>query len=160
VNEKQGFHAGYMNRQCYRKTKGSSELKFYIKVIKKILKDREEGREIMNSQGVMGSLNSCIQALNKGNNELKIFGLKKAQAEKAYRVKQAEEILKLKTEKYPATLIMELVKGNEEVAQLRLQRDLAESAYHNCISAIDNLRVEIDAIKSKLNWLRVQLENW
>jgi len=148
------------NQESLRKIKGESIQKNYIKIIRKILKDREEGREIMNSQGVMGSLNSCIHALNKGNAELKILGLKKAQAEKAYRVKRAEEILKLKTEKHPATLIMEIVKGNEEVAELRLQRDIAESAYHNCISSIDNLRVEIDAIKSKLNWLRVQLENW
>jgi len=149
-----------MNQGSLGKIKGEYIQKNYIKIIRKILKDREEGREIMNSQGVMGSLNSCIHALNKGNAELKILGLKKAQAEKAYRVKQAEEILKLKTEKHPATLIMEIVKGNEEVAELRLQRDIAESAYHNCISSIDNLRVEIDAIKSKLNWLRVQLENW
>lgn len=149
------------NQGCHRKAKRANELKIYIEIIKKILRDnREEGGKIMNSQGVMGSLNSCIQALNQGNTEFKILGLKKAQAEKAYRVKQAEEILKLKTEKYPATLIMELVKGNEEVAELRLQRDIAESDYHNCISAIDNLRVEIAAIRSKLKWLRAELRNW
>ena len=114
----------------------------------------------MNKQGIVKNLNSCILALNEGNINLKILGLKKAQAEKAYRVKQAEEILKLKTEKHPATLIMELVKGNEEVAELRLQRDIAESDYHNCISAIYNLRLEIDAITSKLKWLREELRNW
>lgn len=153
-------HKDYWDLRCYRQTKGANKLKIYVQIIKEILKYREEGREIMNSQGVMGSLNSCIQALNKGNIGLKILGVKKAQAEKVYRVKQAEEILKLKEEKHSVTLIMELVKGNEEVAQLRLQRDIAESDYHNCISAMDNLRVEIDAIKSKLNWIRVQLENW
>lgn len=118
------------------------------------------GRGIMNSQESIENLNCCIGALRKGNLQLKTLGIKKAQAEKAYRVKQAEEILKLKTEKHPATLIMELVKGNEEVAQLRLQRDIAESAYHNCISSIENLRVEIDAIKSKIKWLRAELNRY
>jgi len=148
------------NKGCRRGNKGDHKRKDYIKIINKILKDREEGKEVMNSQGVMRSLNSCIQALSKGNRELKVLGVKKAKAEKAYRVKQAEEILKLKTEKYPATLIMELVKGNEEVAELRSQRDVAESAYYNCISAIDNLRVEIEAVRSKLKWLRAELRNW
>ena len=37
------------------------------------------------------------------------------QAERVYRVKQAEEIPKFKEEKHPVTLIMELVKGNKEV---------------------------------------------
>ena len=70
-----------------------------------------------------------------------------------------QEILKLRTEKYPVTLIMELVKGNEEVAELRLQKDIAESAYYTCISATENLRLETDVIRSKLTWLRAELSN-
>jgi len=113
----------------------------------------------MNPQALIENLNSCIIALNRGNTELKTLGLKKAQTEKAYRVKKAQEILKLRTEKYPVTLIMELVKGNEEVAELRLQKDIAESAYYTCISATENLRLETDVIRSKLTWLRAELSN-
>ncbi|MDR3598160.1 hypothetical protein [Clostridium sp.] len=114
----------------------------------------------MISQGIMESLNLCIVALGKGNTQLKTLGLKKAQAEKAYRVKKTQEILKLKEEKYPATLIMELVKGNEEVAELRLQRDIAESAYHSCLNAIDNVRLEVEVLRSKLIWIRKELSSW
>lgn len=114
----------------------------------------------MSSQGIMESLNFCIVALGKGNTQLKTLGLKKAQAEKAYRVKKTEEIMKLKAEKYPATLIMELVKGNEEVAELRLQRDVAESAYNSCLNAIDNVRLEIEVLRSKLTWIRNELNSW
>ena len=63
-------HKDYENQRCYRKNKRANELKIHV-IIKKNLKDREEGRKIMNSQGIMGSLNSCIQALNKGNTELR-----------------------------------------------------------------------------------------
>lgn len=114
----------------------------------------------MNSQGIMESLNLCILALGKGNAQLKTLGLQKAQAEKSYRVKKAEEIMKLKAEKYPATLIMELVKGNEEVAELRLKRDVAESAYHSCLNALDNVRLEIEVLRSKLTWIRKELSSW
>lgn len=115
---------------------------------------------MINQQGIIKRLNFCILSLIKSNTELKKLGVRKAQAEKAYKVKQAQEILKLKTEKYPATLIMELVKGNEEVADLRLQRDESESDYYACKNAIENLRLEIDAIKSKLTLIRETLINW
>jgi 5-methylthioribose kinase len=113
----------------------------------------------MNPQAIVNKLNECVQALGRGNIQLKTLSLEKAKTEKAYRVKQAQEILKLRTEKYPVTIIMELVKGNEEVAELRLQRDIAESAYYTCISAIDNLRLEVEILRSQLTWMRVELKN-
>lgn len=113
----------------------------------------------MNPQNLIEKLDTCILALSKGNSELKTLGLKKAQAEKNYRIRQAKEILLLKSDKYAATLIMELVKGNEEIAELRLQRDIAESAYYTAISATENLRLEIDVIRSQLTWLRTELSN-
>lgn len=54
---------------------------------------------------------------------------------------------------------MELVKGNEEVAELRLQRDIAESAYYVGLEAMNNLRLEIEIIRSKLTWLRNEFKN-
>lgn len=54
---------------------------------------------------------------------------------------------------------MELVKGNKEVAELRLQRDVAENAYFTCLDGIDNLRIEIELIKNKLKWLRAELNS-
>nr|WP_315066483.1 hypothetical protein [uncultured Clostridium sp.] len=106
----------------------------------------------MNIQGIVEKLNACTVTLSKGNTELKTLGLMKAQTEKAYRVKLAEEISRLREEKYPATLIMELAKGNEQVAEFRLQRDIAENSYYTCISAIENLRIEIETIRSKLSF--------
>lgn len=113
----------------------------------------------MNPQAIIERLDLCVQCLTRGNTQLKTLGLNKAQTEKEYRIKKAQEILILKLEKYPVTLIMELVKGNKEIAELRLQRDIAESAYFTCISAIDNLKTEIEINRSKLTWLRNELKN-
>jgi hypothetical protein len=113
----------------------------------------------MNPQGIINKLNECVQALSRGNTQLKTLAINKAKTEKLYRVKQAQEILKLKTEKYPATLIMELVKGNEDVAELRLKKDIAESDYYTCISSIENLRLEVEILRSQLTWLRTELRN-
>ena len=113
----------------------------------------------MNPQELMDRLERCIAALSRGNTQMKTLGLEKAKTERDYKVKQAQEILKLKADKYPATLIMELVKGNEEVAELRLQRDIAESSYFVGLEAMNNLRLEIEIIRSKLTWLRNELNN-
>lgn len=113
----------------------------------------------MNPQELMDRLERCIAALSRGNTQMKTLGLEKAKTERDYKVKQAQEILKLKADKYPATLIMELVKGNEEVAELRLQRDIAESSYFVGLEAMNNLRLEIEIIRSKLTWLRSEFKN-
>lgn len=113
----------------------------------------------MNPQQLLDRLDRCIAALGRGNTQLKTLGLEKAKTEKEYKIRQAQEILKLKAEKYPSTLIMELVKGNEEVADLRLKRDIAESSYYVGLEAMTNLRLEIEIIRSQLTWLRTELKN-
>lgn len=113
----------------------------------------------MNPNQIIQQLDQCVIALTKGNTNLKTLGLNKAQTEMSYKIRQAQEIFKLKAEKYPATLIMELVKGNEEVARLRLERDIAESSYFVALDAINNLRSEIEILRSKLTWLRNELKN-
>ena len=50
-------------------------------------------------------------------------------------------------------------KAKKEIATLRYKRDIAASNYFTCISAIDNKRLEIEVLRSKLTWLRVELKN-
>lgn len=108
---------------------------------------------------IIQKLNIAQIALTKGNAELKTLGLKKAQAEQSYRVARAKKILILKAEKYPATLIQDLARGDENVAELRLQRDVAESSYYTAVDSMNNLRLEIETLRSMLTWLRTELKN-
>lgn len=108
---------------------------------------------------IMEQLDTCLRALTQGNIEQKTLGLKKAEAERNYRIALNKEILKLKVEKYPATLIQELARGTKEVAELRLKRDIQESSYYTAISAMENLKLEIEVLRSKLTWLRTELKN-
>lgn len=62
------------------------------------------------------------------------------------------------------TCTLALSQGNIEQKQLGLkkakaERDIAESAYYTCISATENLRLEIEIIRTKLAWLRTELKN-
>lgn len=113
----------------------------------------------MNPQQILEQMEMTRQALTRGNTTLKTLSLKKAEAEKNYRVAVRKEILNLRLEKVPTTIINDLVRGNEQIAELRLKRDIAESDYYTCISAIENLRLDIEVQRSKLTWLRVELKN-
>ena len=113
----------------------------------------------MNPQQLMERLDDCILALSRGNSVLKTLGLEKAKTERDYKVRQAQEILKLRIDKQPVTIIQDLVKGNEEVAELRLKRDIAQSDYYTAIEAMNNLRLEVEILRSKLTWLRTEFKN-
>jgi hypothetical protein len=108
---------------------------------------------------IIEKLNVAQIALTKGNIEQKTLALKKAEAKKNYSIAKAKKILILKAEKYPATLIQDLVVGDEKIAELRLQRDISESAYYTAISAMENLRLEVETLRSLLTWLRMELKN-
>lgn len=108
---------------------------------------------------IIEKINIVQIALTKGNSEIKTLGIKKAEAKRNYAVALNKKILLLKAEKYPATLIQDMARGDDEVAELRLKKDIAESAYFTSISAEDNLRLEIETLRSMLTWLRVELKN-
>lgn len=109
---------------------------------------------------IINKIQACQQALTAGNVNLKTLGVKKAQAEHDYKVALRKEILKLRVvDKQPATLVSDLARGNEEIAKLRLERDIAEMDYSVCLEAMRNLRLELEAYRSFLTWERVELKN-
>ena len=113
----------------------------------------------MTPQQIINKLENSMLALQNGNIQLKTLGVNKANAERDYKIALNKKILRLKAEKLPATIIMEVSKGDEEVAQLRLERDIAESSYFVCLDALNNLRLEIETLRSMLTWLRAEYKN-
>lgn len=73
-----------------------------------------------------------------------------AQAEKIYRIELAKEIMRLKAQGIPVTLIKELAKGNEHVADLKFNRDLAQETLRASHAMLDALQVEVSALQSIL----------
>ena len=47
-------------------------------------------------------------------------------------------------------------RGNVKIAQLRLNRDLAKIRYYLMKSSIENIKFEIEVLRSMLFWLRVE----
>lgn len=108
---------------------------------------------------IMNKIQECQTALTKGNMELKTLGVKKAEAERNYRVALGKRLYILRTDKYPVAIIQDVAKSLPEISDLRLKRDIAEVSYNVCLEAMRNLRLELEAYRSFLTWERVELKN-
>lgn len=82
--------------------------------------------------------------------ECRIRGIAAAEAEKAYRVKLAEQILMLREAKVPVSIIGDVARGNAEVAKLKFDRDCAEVVYDNAKEAIMAYKKQIDVLREQI----------
>lgn len=114
----------------------------------------------MSPQQIMDRITQCQAALTKGNIELKTLGIKKAEAERNYRIAVAKKEVQLrKIDKYPANLVYDIARGDEIVSKLRLNRDISTIDYDVCKEALKNIRLELESYRSFLTWERVELKN-
>lgn len=88
--------------------------------------------------------------LDKALSTCRQNGIKWAEAEKNYRIAKAREILKFKSAGYPVTLIPDLVKGLEEIAELDLKRNTALVVYKANQEAILVKKLEMRTLESEL----------
>jgi hypothetical protein len=82
--------------------------------------------------------------------ELKNRGQKKAQAEHDYRVALAKEIVSQRAEGIPVTVISDICRGKEDIAKLKLERDIAETLYESCMQAIYATKINIDLVQKQI----------
>ncbi len=73
-----------------------------------------------------------------------------AQSEQNYRVALAKKILLLRDDKVPVTIINNLAMGDEEVAELRFKRDVAQTLYESVTQAIFTLRLQLKIARQEV----------
>ena len=88
--------------------------------------------------------------LEKASTALYKLGDEKAETERVYRLRLTQEILTLKAEGMPATLISDVARGN--VSDLRFQRDAAEARYKAAIESLGALKSQLSALQSILKY--------
>lgn len=103
----------------------------------------------MEMQTVISLMQECRQRLSRASKELFKLAKNKAEAEYAYRSALAKEMLILRTEKYPATLIPDIARGN--TAKQKLERDLADSMFTAGRESISALQSEARILQEILN---------
>lgn len=78
------------------------------------------------------------------------LGDAKAESERIYRMKLAQEMLTLKSEGMGIGMITDVAKGN--VSDLLFQRDAAEAKFKAAIESLDALKSQLSALQSILKY--------
>lgn len=95
---------------------------------------------------VVQELYNATKRIQASGQEVYRLGNIKAETERTYRIALAKAIVMLRADKVQATLISDLARG--EVADLKFERDLSHDRYRSAISAMEALKIEINALQS------------
>ena len=90
-----------------------------------------------------------LKLLDAAVKALKPRGQKKAQTEHDYRVALSKRLLELRAAGQPVTHLLEIAKGEPEIADKRLQRDIAESLYESAQEAINVQKLKIRVLENQ-----------
>jgi hypothetical protein len=91
------------------------------------------------------------EELNASIKRLASNGKRLAEAERDYKITLRTEALKLRSEKgLPVTLIAQIIYGVPEVAQLRFERDVAETIYNTNQEHINATKLKMRILESQV----------
>ena len=91
------------------------------------------------------------ELLDKAIKELAANGYDLAVKEKDYKIALNKKALLLRDENMPVTLIQQVIYGYEEIAELRLQRDLAKVKYNANQEYINITKLKVKVLESQLS---------
>ena len=77
-------------------------------------------------------------------------GEESAMAERDYRIALSKKILILRDAKIPVTIIGDLARGDEQVAELKFKRDVSEALFESVKQAIFTLRLQLKIARQEV----------
>ena len=77
-------------------------------------------------------------------------GIKSCEAENNYQIEKSKEILRLRDEGTPTTLIPHIVKGLPNVAKLNFERNVADVVYKANQEAINIKKLQLRVIEAQI----------
>lgn len=92
--------------------------------------------------------------LNNTIGELKRAGYQKAKAEYTYRVALSKELLVQREKGLPVTIINDIVRGNEEIAKYKFNRDYAETIYETTLERLRAIKIELGIVERQIEATR------
>ncbi len=106
---------------------------------------------------ILDKLNAAIRMLTPKNEDYKELAMDRADKYKKYRVALARKIVELRDAGNSVTLIRDIVRGDETIAQLKFEYELSLVVERACLESIKDLRVAIDTRRSQLTWERAEM---
>ena len=115
--------------------------------------------EDMTPKEIMDGMRSKNGTLSRINGELLNYAETKAQKDRDYKILKSKEIVRLRADKTPATIILKLVDGDETVAKAEFDAKIAEEIYRIKLEELKDTRTAIDTYRSLLTWMREEFKN-
>lgn len=112
----------------------------------------------LNPEAIINKLEYKVNELTLRNAELERLGAIKDGLEATYRCELRKELLSLSLNKTKISIIGDIARGDEKIAKLRLNRDLAKNRFYSMKSSIENIKLEIEVLRSMLTWLRIEFQ--
>jgi predicted RNA-binding protein len=82
--------------------------------------------------------------------DAKTWAIERANAEKVYRIALRQEMLLEREKRTPVTIIQDICKGKDSIADLRFKRDCAEALYKTAMEAINVYKKDIQTISEEI----------
>jgi hypothetical protein len=98
-------------------------------------------------QDLLNELNRQRKTLDRAISALVKRGTERAEAERNYRVALAKEILLHRDAGMPVTIISDVCRGKEEIADLKMKRDIAETMWETCLQKIYSCKINIGILE-------------
>ena len=109
----------------------------------------------INIEVIINKLEYKVNEFTIRNAKLKKLGCIKDSLEATYRCELRKESLISSLNNTKISITGDITRGNAKIAQLRVNRDLAKIRYYLMKSSIENIKFEIEVLRSILIWLRV-----
>lgn len=99
----------------------------------------------------MEEMNKLTELLNKANQELPKRAREYAEAYTEYRMILSKEIIIERDKGTPVTILVDIVKGKEEVAIAKQSEIITEGLYKSCLEAINSFKLQIKVLQERIN---------
>ena len=100
---------------------------------------------------LLNELQQKLKELDISVKQLRVSGTAYAKAERDYKIKLREECLKLRDEGMAIGMIDKTAYGIPSVADLRFQRDCAETVYKANQESINSIKLQIRILESQID---------
>lgn len=88
--------------------------------------------------------------LHRALSELGPRGAEKSRTERDYRIALKKRLAELKADGQPTTIVGDLARGDDEVADLKMKRDMAEVLYDSAKEAINVIKLDIRVLSEEI----------
>ena len=112
----------------------------------------------INIEVIINKLEYKVNELTIRNAKLKKLGAIKDKLEATYRCELRKELLRLSLNNTKISITGDITRDNAKIAQLRINRDLSKIRYYLMKISIENIKFEIEVLRSMLTGVRVEFQ--